>query len=361
MAAARWTVCPPCGQTVAVTDLHLWIRSENRPTEQRVPVVPADAARLVATGARVTVEESPQRIFPVEEYARAGCEIAPEGAWVTAPPTAYIVGIKELPDEPAELRHTHILFAHAFKGQQGAAELLGRFARGGGELLDLEYLTVDGRRVVAFGRWAGYVGAALGVLAHRGALVTPLTPTDHPTLHTSLVSPGSATPRALVIGAFGRSGGGAVDALHTAGCEVTRWGMTQTAVLDKEALREHELLVNCVVTTAPQAPFVEVSDLAVPRRRLCVVADVTCDVTSDHNLVPVNTAVTTWADPVRRVHDEPPLDVIAIDNLPSLVPREASTSFSAELTPLWDDLALHRGPWAAARATFEAAMRARDG
>ena len=52
------------------------------------------------------------------------------------------------------------------------------------------------------------------------------------------------------------------------------------------------------------------------------------------------------------------LDVIAIDNLPSLVPREASTSFSAELTPLWDNLALRRGPWAAARATFAGAVRA---
>ena len=40
---------------------------------------------------------------------------------------------------------------------------------GGGALLDLEYLTDDhGRRLAAFGYWAGYVGAALAVL-HAGA------------------------------------------------------------------------------------------------------------------------------------------------------------------------------------------------
>jgi saccharopine dehydrogenase (NAD+, L-lysine forming) len=339
-----------------VNDLHLWIRSETRPTEQRVPVVPDDAARLVAAGARLTVEESPQRIYPLEDYVRAGCDTAPAGSWESAPSTAYVVGIKELPEQPRELRHTHILFAHAFKGQHGSAELLGRFGRGDGELLDLEYLTVDHRRVVAFGRWAGYAGAALGVLALRGQLVTPLTPTDHATLHAVLVSPGAATPSALVIGGFGRSGGGAVDALTTAGCQVTRWGIAETRSLDRRALLRHDLLVNCVVTSAPQAPFVEHGDLAVPDRQLRLVADVTCDVTSEHNLVPVNTAVTTWEEPVRRLHEDPVLDVIAIDNLPSLVPREASASFSAELTPLWHDLAGRRGPWAAARARFRQAM-----
>ena len=57
--------------------------------------------------------------------------------------------------------------------------LLSRFAAGGGALLDLEYL-VDGkgRRLAAFGFWAGYLGAALAVLQHRGRLVAPLTPTS---------------------------------------------------------------------------------------------------------------------------------------------------------------------------------------
>ena len=36
---------------------------------------------------------------------------------------------------------------------------------------------------------------------------------------------------------------------------------------------------------------------------------------------------------MRRLRKEPPLDLIAIDNRPSLLPRESSTDFSAALVP----------------------------
>src|SRR3954469_12511501 len=157
--------------------VHVWIRSESRDTERRAPVVPADVPLLLDAGVDVTVEESPQRIFSVEEYAAAGAAVVAEGTWTDAPDDAYVLGIKELPDEPASLRHRHIYFAHAFKGQQDARRTLERFRRGAGRLLDIEYLTDEhGRRVVAFGYWAGYVGAALGVRHLAGNLDAPLAP-----------------------------------------------------------------------------------------------------------------------------------------------------------------------------------------
>jgi saccharopine dehydrogenase (NAD+, L-lysine forming) len=333
---------------------HLWIRAETRPTEQRAPLVPHDCHTLLADGVRITVERSAQRVFTDDEYADAGCELTATGSWVEAPRDAHVLGIKELPDRPAELVHPHVYFAHAFKGQQGASDVLARFERGGGELLDVEYLTRDGHRVVAFGRWAGYVGAALGVLALRGRLTTPLAPMARADLDAALAA--DITPlRALVIGARGRSGTGAVEALAVAGAQITPWDKGHTADLDRAELLDHDLLVNCVVSHGPATtPWVRPEDLAV-ERRLRMVADVTCDVTSDANLVPVNTAVTTWADPVRRVADDPVLDVIAIDNLPSLLPREASEGFSAELAPLIGGLAGRQGPWAAARAAYDVA------
>jgi len=46
------------------------------------------------------------------------------------------------------LKHTHVQFAHCYKQQGGWEKVLGRFARGKGTLLDLEFLTDDkGRRV----------------------------------------------------------------------------------------------------------------------------------------------------------------------------------------------------------------------
>ncbi|GAB3309432.1 saccharopine dehydrogenase [Epidermidibacterium keratini] len=331
--------------------VHLWVRHETRETERRTPLIPADARRLIELGFTVTIERSPQRIFAIEQYADAGAEIVDSGTWVDAPTDAYILGLKELPDEPAELAHRHIFFGHAYKGQEGAAELLERFRRGGGQLLDIEYLTDEsGRRVVAFGYWAGYVGAALGVLQYADQLKAPLQPTDKNAIDTQLAEV-ATPPRTVVIGAYGRSGRGAVDALSVAGAEVTTWGIDDTRELDKPALLGHELLVNCVVSFAPQPPFVEAADLTADRA-LRVIADVTADVTSDANLLPINTAITTWDEPVRLINDTPLLEVIAIDNLPSLLPREASEDFSAALRPQLEVLETGAVTWTNTAESF---------
>ena len=60
--------------------LHIWMRGETRATERRAPLVPFDARRLVAAGATVTVEESPQRAFPLTDYEQAGCRLAPDAS-----------------------------------------------------------------------------------------------------------------------------------------------------------------------------------------------------------------------------------------------------------------------------------------
>ncbi|MEU8775857.1 saccharopine dehydrogenase [Streptomyces sp. NPDC048606] len=346
---------------------HLWMRHEARPTERRAPLTPEDAARLVRGGIRITVEESRQRVFPLADYAAAGCATAPTASWhEQAPDEAYVLGLKELPagpDAPA-LRHRHIYFGHAYKGQAGAAELLSRFTAGGGALLDMEYLTDEaGRRVAAFGYWAGYVGAALAVLHHRGALTTPLTPTDRPALDALLAAGARAAEpvRALVVGALGRSGRGACDALVRAGIEPTRWDLAETRALDRAALLGHDLLVNTVLTTTPVTPFLTKADLDDPGRRLSLVSDVTCDVTSDCNVLPVYEETTTWTEPVRALRGEDhPLDLIAIDNLPSLLPVEAATAFSAELAPQLAGLATGDGSgvWERALRTFRTAVEA---
>ena len=336
----------------------LWMRHEVRPTERRAPIVPADAGRLVRHGFDVTVEASPQRAFPIEEYAAAGCRIAAAGSWVDAPRDHFVVGIKELPDEPAALVHRHVYFGHAYKEQAGADKLLRRFVAGGGELLDLEYLVDErGRRLAAFGYWAGYVGAALAVLRLRGRLA-PLEPLSRDALDAALrPATGDAPVKALVIGALGRSGRGATDALTVAGAETTAWDVAETRQLDRPALLAHDLLVNAVLTNAPVPPFLTPADLDTPGRRMSVVADVTCDVTSDCNVLPIYDAHTSWQEPARRLRDgEPPVDIIAIDNLPSLLPEEASVAFSAELTPQLALLGTDAAPWRRCLADFHSAI-----
>ncbi|WP_331767507.1 saccharopine dehydrogenase [Embleya sp. NBC_00896] len=319
-----------------MADIRITMRHEVRETERRAPIVPADAALLVERGIALTVEHSPQRAFAISDYLDAGCAQAEAGSWIDAPPGEFVVGLKELPDEPAALGHRHVYFGHAYKGQRDARALLRRFAAGGGALLDMEYLTdSDGRRLAAFGYWAGYMGAALAVLHHRGRLALPLRPLPKESLDEALrASAAGAQPRVVVIGALGRCGRGARDALAVAGIEPTCWDVAETVSLDHAALLDHDILVNTVLVTGPTPPFVTAELLRSGPRRLSLVADVTCDVTSKHNVLPIYDSVTGWREPVRRLDDVgDPLGVIAIDNLPSLLPGEASVAFSAELTP----------------------------
>ncbi|MFF1558222.1 saccharopine dehydrogenase [Streptomyces sp. NPDC058279] len=348
----------------------LWMRTETRPTERRAPLTPHDAEHLVRKGVRITVEESAHRVFPLTDYADAGCATAPAGAWATAAPgSAFVLGLKELPPTPERLRHRHVYFGHAYKGQTQARALLRRFAAGGGTLFDLEYLADEhGRRLAAFGYWAGYAGAALAVLHARGRLAAPLVPLAREELDARLrdsytAPTGDREPRelrALVIGGHGRSARGAADALATARVRVTRWDRGDTVRLDRSALLGHDILVNAVLTTRPVPPFLTPADLDPDReRRLTVIADITCDTGSPLHLLPVYDRLTDWAVPVRRLRAGPrPLDVIAIDNLPSLVPAEAARSFSADLLPKL--LALGTGTpdpdWSRCRAAFTRAV-----
>jgi saccharopine dehydrogenase (NAD+, L-lysine-forming) len=338
----------------------VWLRQETRRTERRTPLTPADAATLRARGVRVVVERCARRVFDTDDYRAVGCEVVDPGSWVDADPATVVLGIKELPDEPAALVHRHVMFGHAYKGQEGAAELLARFVRGGGTLLDLEYLVdADGRRLAAFGYWAGYVGAALGVLDLAGRLEAPVVASTRAHLDGRLAAlrldPVSGA-RALIIGARGRSGRGAVDALGTAGVPVTTWDTRDTLDLDRAEILAHDLLVNCILARAPLPPFVRPEDAANPARRLRVVADVTVDLTPGINAIAVNHETTTWAAPVREVGAPgAPLHVIAIDNLPSVLPREASEDFSRQLTRLLPGLWHETPEWRRCVDTFRAA------
>lgn len=159
---------------------HIWLRAETKPLEHRSALTPATAKELLATGAfRVSVEKSDQSTFDIAEYAAAGCEIVEQGAWRDAPRDAYILGLKELPEnDDSPLPHAHIMFAHCYKRQAGWKDVLGRFVAGKGLLLDLEFLNDErGRRVAAFGYHAGFAGAALAIdvwahqQLHPGTLV----------------------------------------------------------------------------------------------------------------------------------------------------------------------------------------------
>lgn len=346
---------------------HLWVRAEQRENEERVGLTPEGATQLIASGIAVTVEESGTRCIPAEGYAAAGATIAPENSWPGAPAEAIIFGLKELPEDGSPLNHRHIMFGHAFKGQPAGQVLLKRFQAGGGTLYDLEYLVDEaGRRVAAFGYWAGYAGAAVALKCWVAQQRSEIAGTVHTyrssnhllsDLQSDLVATGTHRPTALVIGALGRVGTGASDLCTAMGVPVTRWDIEETK--DGGPFPEvlaHEIFLNCILARPGTPIFVPAETPTLPRK-LTVISDIACDPDSDFSPIKVYDRTTTWAAPALRVRDVPPLDVTAIDNLPSLLPTESSEDYAAQLLPALMTLEnLTTGIWARAKDTFDAAM-----
>ncbi len=348
----------------------LWLRAETKPHERRTALTPKSAAALIDAGFSVTVERSDQSCFGAQDYADVGCVLAEPGGWMQAPADAIIMGLKELPESSEPLRHRHIYFAHAYKEQAGWRDVLGRFTRGGGELFDIEFLVDEnGRRVAAFGYWAGFAGAAVAVKTWcgqqlgRDPVVPPLEDyADRDALIAELkgelneaAAAAGRAPTAIVIGAKGRSGSGAADLAKALNLDVTEWDMAETAPGGPfSQVLEHDIFINCVLVFASIPPFLTNETVAEDGRWLSVVCDVSCDPFGDYNPVPLYTECTTFEDPASRLLDgPPPLDLVAIDHLPSMLPKESSEDFSNLLLPTLLQLTEpEAGVWGRALNTF---------
>lgn len=226
---------------------------------------PQGAKALIDAGYILNVERSADRIYNDEEFETVGATLVPGGSWRDAPTDHIILGLKELPDVDAPLPHTHISFCHIFKvrssnrpcfampitdryhpqKQDGHEVWLRRFKEGGGTLYDLEFLTdATGRRVAAFGHFAGYAGAAVALFSWAHQVLNPDTPQGpipkfdtasqlkeyvKSSLEPAIKANGGQPPRSIVIGALGRCGKGALDLLREVGQEnVLEWDLAET-------------------------------------------------------------------------------------------------------------------------------------
>ncbi|MFY0693352.1 MAG: saccharopine dehydrogenase [Paracoccaceae bacterium] len=343
---------------------HLWVRAEQRDHEERVGLTPEGAKALRDAGLRVTVEDSSVRAIPLDGYRAAGCEIAAENSWPDAPDDAIIFGLKELPEDGTPLTHRHIMFGHAYKGQPAGRVLLERFRAGGGTLYDLEYLVdPQGQRVAAFGYWAGYAGAAVAMkcwLAQQHGRVAgpvgvyPASARMLEDLQAQMARTGAQPPRAIIIGALGRVGSGATDLCTALGVAVSKWDMAETASGGPfPEILEHDIFLNCILAQ-PGTPVFVPATAKGAARQLSVIGDIACDPDSDFSPIKVYDRVTSWEAPALRVHDTPPLDVTAIDNLPSLLPVESSQDYAGQLLPSLTTLdKLDNGVWGRAKAFFD--------
>ncbi|KAK6456255.1 Saccharopine dehydrogenase (lysine--2-oxoglutarate reductase) [Scheffersomyces xylosifermentans] len=361
-----------------MSPVSLHLRAETKALEQRAALTPTTTQQLIEAGFQVYVEESSQSAFQTDEYKQVGAIIVPHGSWKEAPNDRIIIGLKELPEgETFPLVHEHIQFGHCYKNQAGWKETLGRFPAGNGTLYDIEFLENDqGRRVAAFGYYAGFAGAAFGVLdwafkqTHPDSENLPgiapypneseLVAAVKKELQIAYQKTGDY-PTTVVIGALGRCGSGALDLLRKVGIpedNLLKWDINETARGGPfREIVDSDIFINCIYLSTPIPPFTTLEELSVPDRKLRSIVDVSADTTDPNNPIPVYSVVTTFNDPTVLVSTTagPKLSVCSIDQLPSFLPREASESFSRDLLPSLLELPERHTAtvWTRARAVFE--------
>ncbi|XP_029009341.1 alpha-aminoadipic semialdehyde synthase, mitochondrial [Betta splendens] len=159
----------------------LGIRREDiNPWERRAPLAPHNVEELTKAGVKVVVQPSNHRAIPDMYYEKAGAIIQEDISMAN-----LILGVKQLPLAFIIPHMTYLIFSHTVKAQEVNMALLDELIRQNCRLIDYEKMVdAAGRRVVAFGIWAGISGT-LNILHGLGVRLLALG--HHtPLLHISM-------------------------------------------------------------------------------------------------------------------------------------------------------------------------------
>jgi saccharopine dehydrogenase (NAD+, L-lysine forming) len=133
------------------------IRETKTPPDKRVPLSPAQVALVEEMYGKVNVcvQHSEGRCFKDDEYTYLNIPVKEDVSECD-----ILMGVKEVKITALNEGKTYVFFSHVAKKQPYNRDLLRAVLDKKITLIDYEYLTrPDGTRIVAFGRWAGIVGA----------------------------------------------------------------------------------------------------------------------------------------------------------------------------------------------------------
>lgn len=354
------------------------IRERKDPPDYRVPLTPAQCKQLVDQYPflDLKVESSETRCYSDDEYKAAGVEVVADVSGQD-----ILLGVKEVPVDEVLPNKTYLIFSHTYKKQPYNRVLLQQFVKQNSRLVDYELLT-DGRgiRVIAFGRFAGLVGAHNGVMTwgQRTGKLDLKRAYEYKTLAAMEEAYKSITipPLKIVLTGNGRVAKGSKEILDAMGIkrvhdsEFVKIDKPTEAVycmLDSNDLYERkdgepfvskhffanpsmyqskfepftkcsDLMINAIYWH-PEAPvFFTREDMLADDFRIEVIADITCDIEGS---VPATLKATTIADPYMgydprtgqevEPFTEDSVDVMSIDNLPNELSRDASQAFGEQL------------------------------
>ncbi|MFM9944002.1 MAG: NAD(P)-dependent oxidoreductase [Bacteroidia bacterium] len=132
------------------------IREFKQPADRRVAFNPQQCAEIKKQFSEIdiAVESSPDRIFTDNAYKKEGISVSDDLS-----DCDILFGIKEIPIEKLLANKTYLFFSHTIKKQPHNCEMLKAIINKKIRLIDYECLVrSNGIRVLGFGRYAGLVG-----------------------------------------------------------------------------------------------------------------------------------------------------------------------------------------------------------
>lgn len=349
------------------------ITERKSPPDRRVVFSPNACKSLLSTynEAQIIVEPSSVRVFSDADYRDAGIEVADK-----MEECDVLLGVKEVPIPNLIPNKKYFFFSHTIKKQPYNRELLQAILANGIELYDHEVITgTKGQRLVAFGRYAGIVGAYNGirayglktelfvlpkaeVLADQDELISELRKITLPNIKILLTGRGRVGNGAEeMLSAMGLKKVNATDFLNKeftepVYCQIdaSKYNKRTDGVLGSRA----DFFENPTEYKSNFFRFAKVTDIYMAGHfydegapylftredvkksdfKIKVVADISCDIDG-----PVATTIraSTIADPIygydpkaeSEVDFKAPkaIAVMAVDNLPCELPRDASEGF----------------------------------
>ena len=113
----------------------------------------------------------------------------------------------------------------------------------------------------------------------------------------------------------------------------------------KAEILDYDLFVNCVLAMKKMPPFITKELIESKNINLKVISDVSCDPDSDCNMIPLYEQATILSKPLITVTEgQNPVKITAIDNLPSILPKESSYDFSSQLESYFVNYNENLGP-----------------
>lgn len=353
------------------------IREGKTPPDSRVPLTPEQCKAIQRQyEVDLTVQPSPGRCYTDAEYQKAAVQMSE-----ALEDREVLLGVKEVPIDQLIPNKTYLFFSHTIKQQAYNRDLLQAVVAKNIRLIDYEVLTDEkGQRLIAFGKFAGMVGAHNALLTYglrTGAFDLPRMHSFYDYAATKAAYQKMSWPNIkIVLTGTGRVGNGAALVLRDMGIrEVSAEDFlaqnfeetvfTQLKVKDYVAHRRGipftpqdfykkpadyqsifapftkvaDVMINGIYWDNDAPAFFSVKEMQAPDWKMNVIADVTCDI-APVSSIPSTLRASTIAEPFfgfdPETGQEIPafsgsgVDMMTIDNLPNELPRDASKAFGAQ-------------------------------